>query len=104
MENTEIIDSIRENLQELDRKKSADVKLLVNTVVRSLGRLKAEDKSIQLQLSKLASDLRMNELNEEKFFRLNNSSSAKMEYSEGFYSSLNILKQELLVLLTKLEK
>lgn len=103
MENAEIINSIKENLEELGKRKNAEVKQLVNGIVRYLTRLKSVDKDIQQELARIASDLRMNEINEEKFHQLNNPTSNKTQYSEGFYSSLEILKEELLTLLSKLD-
>ncbi len=101
MENKEIITSIRENMEVLNKRNNKEVKSHINTLVRQIGRLQTEDKELKLQLARIASDLRMTEINEEKFHQLNNPSNPQILYSEGFYHSLEILKSELLPLLSK---
>ncbi|MBA3664792.1 MAG: hypothetical protein H0W61_11380 [Bacteroidetes bacterium] len=104
MQNQEIINDIIENLEELTVKKNdPQVKQLIHTIGRLISRLKLNDKKKSMALAKISNDLKTAEASESQFYSLNNPGTKKILYSSGFYQSINILKEELITLLSTLK-
>lgn len=99
MNNQDLIKDIKENFEELNKRNNAEVKALINTIVRLTGRLKLEDQQLTLKISKITSDLKMAEVGETEFYKMNHPDSKEIRYNSGFYDSVKILKEELLSLL-----
>jgi len=106
MSNEEIIKEIRQNFERLSSRKNSEVKSLVNTISRQIGRLHVQDKELSLTLLKISEDLRNMLTSEKDYFDIKNKTSGtpevKTEYSESFFESLNVLKEELYKVFTKL--
>lgn len=98
MNNQDLIKDIKDNFEELNKWNNAEVKTLVNTIVGLIGRLKLEDQQLTLKISKIASDLKMAEVGETEFYKMNHPDLKEIRYSSGFYNSVKILKEELLSL------
>ena len=102
MTNSEIIKDVKENFKRLNAHKNNEVKPLLNALQRSIMRLKVSDKKDNLYLLKISADLKSAEESEAQFFTLNNPEIKTPKYSDSFYESVNVLKEELLLFLTKL--
>ena len=102
MSNNEIIADIKENFERFNTHKNEEVKPVLNTIIRLISRLNVTDKKDNLHLLKISSDLKSAGENEAQFFRLNNPENKLIQYSESFYKSINILKDELFKILNKL--
>jgi len=102
MTNTEIITEIKKNFERVADHKNINVKSEINSVVRQIGLLKVQDKSANLRLLQIIADLKSAEENETRVFKLSNPEAGTIEYSDSFFNSVNILKEELFEILNKL--
>ncbi|MGZ4090235.1 MAG: hypothetical protein ACXVNO_05910 [Bacteroidia bacterium] len=103
MGNGQLIKDIKENFTDLlQHNRDVEVKPLINTIVRSLGRIKTDNKALNLSLLKIANDLKSAETSEEQFYRQQNPATKNIQYSKSFFLSLDILKEELFKILDEL--
>lgn len=103
MSKEEIIKDIRDNFEELcSSKNNSNVKALINTISRMSTRLQLKDKSSTARVQKVIVDLKSTEAGEVEFYRLQNPSAGRTEYSKSFYDSITLLKNDLFKMLSEL--
>jgi hypothetical protein len=104
MRNSELIADILGNFERIEAGKNETVKPALNAITRLISLLKARDREDNLHLLKISSDLKSAEESESQFFTLNNPRTKDTEYSDSFYQSIHILKEELFQILDQLKE
>lgn len=110
MSNEEIIKDVRESFGRLiSRRYEREVKSEIASIVRQINRLQFSEKTKKILASKIAADVGAALASETAYFNLNNppgkshGMKVRVEYSDGFYRSIEILREELFKLIDKQE-
>ena len=108
MENPEFIKDIKDGFKNLNSNAGGfSVKENINSITRSINRLRTEDKNVSLHFKKIAADIMNTYTSQVQYSQLKNKSEnsglhVKTEFDAGFFESLAILKAELFKLLEKI--
>lgn len=104
MTNEKLIAEIKENFELLGSRRNSEVNALLNAVNRNVMRLQTRDKQLSLQLLKIVTDLKNMLVSEADYFKLRhpNNRTNRIEYSDSFFESLDVIKKELFLLLQKI--